>query len=84
MGYYTTQDGPLGTAGAVYGHVAYWALGSYVATVALVRLFKAGASRAMVVLGGAASGLYDWFAAATITTAFPLRSIRNGTDARIP
>ena len=72
VGYYTTQDGPLQTAGAVYGHVGFWALGSYVATVALVWLFKARASRAMVVLGGAAAGLYYWFAAATITTAFAI------------
>ena len=70
VGYYTTQDGPLSIAGAVYGHVAIWALASYLATVVLVRVFDASAGRAMVLLAASAAGLYYWFAAATITTAF--------------
>ena len=75
VGYYTTQDGPLATAGAVYTNVALWALGSYLATVVLVRLFDTGVSRAMVVLAAAAAGLYYWFAAVTITSAFAIEGI---------
>jgi nitrite reductase (NADH) large subunit len=72
VGYYTTQDGPWAAAGSVYLHVALWALGSYLAAVILVWLFKASAARATVVLAAAAAGLYYWFAAQTITTAFAI------------
>jgi hypothetical protein len=75
VGYYTTQDGPLATAGAVYGNVAVWALGSYLATAILVRLLDSSASRAMVVLAAAAAGLYYWYAASTITTAFAIEGM---------
>lgn len=73
LGYYTTQDGPLATAGSVYLHIAVWALASYLATVLLVWLFRASAIRAMVVLAAAAAGLYYWFAADTVTTAFEIQ-----------
>jgi nitrite reductase (NADH) large subunit len=72
VGYYTTQDGAWTTAGSVYLHVAVWMLGSYLATAILVWLLKASAARAMVVLAAAAAGLYYWFAADTITTAFAI------------
>ena len=75
VGYYTTQDGPLSTAGAVYGHVAIWALASYLATVVLVRAFNTNAGRTMVLLAASAAGLYYWFAAATITSAFAIEGI---------
>jgi hypothetical protein len=73
IGYYTTQDGPLASAGSVYLNVAVWALGSYLAAGLLVRLFRLGAARAMVLLAAVAAGLYYWFAADTITTAFVIQ-----------
>lgn len=75
VGYYTTQDGPLATAGAVYTNVALWAFGSYLATVVLVRAFNANAGRTIVLLAASAAGLYYWFAAATITSAFAMEGI---------
>ncbi len=73
LGYNLTQDGPLATAGSVYLDIAVWALASYLATILLVRLFRASAMRAMVVLAAAAAGLYYWFAADTVTTAFEIQ-----------
>lgn len=75
VGYYTTQDGPWTAAGSVYLHVAVWVLGSYLATVLLVWLLRASAARAMAVLAAAAAGLYYWFAAETVTTAFAIEGV---------
>lgn len=75
VGYNTTQDGLLATAGSVYLHIGVWALASYLATVLLVWLFRVSAVRAMVVLAAAAAGLYYWFAADTVTTAFEIQGV---------
>ncbi len=72
VGYYTTQDVPLASAGAVYAHVAEWALGSYLATASVVRVFDVSAARMMPILGATAAGLYYWFAAAVVAEALGL------------
>ncbi len=72
VGYYTTQDVPLSMAGSVYLSVALWSLGSYVATAVLVRGLGLTASLAMVLLAGAAVGLYYWYAGSVIATVFGL------------
>jgi hypothetical protein len=73
VGYYTTQDGSLASAGSVYLHIAVWLLGSYLAVAAVVWLFRLSAARAMVLVAAVAAGLYYWFAADTITTAFAIQ-----------
>ena len=75
VGYYTTQDVSLGMAGWVYLHVAAWSLGSYLATVLLVRVLSASAAVAMVVLAGTAGGLYYWYAGSVIATEFGVEGI---------
>lgn len=72
VGYYTTQDVSLSLAGSVYLNVALWSLGSYVATVLVVRAINMTASLAMVLLAGAAAGLYYWYAGSVIATEFDL------------
>jgi hypothetical protein len=73
VGYYTAQDGPLASAGSVYLNVAVWALGSYLVAGLLVWLFRLSATRALILLAAVAAGLYYWFAADTITTAFAIQ-----------
>ncbi len=73
VGYYTVQDGTLGSAGAVYLTVMGWALASYVITALLVWTFQASASQTMVLLAATAVGCYYWFAAETVTTAFHIQ-----------
>ena len=68
VGYYSTQDGPLAIAGSIYLHVVLWSLASYVATVVVVRALNMTASLAMVLLAGAAVGLYYWYAGSVIAT----------------
>lgn len=72
VGYYTTVNGPLSTAGAVYLHVGLWALGSYALTALTVLLLKVRAARMLPVLGAASVGLYYWYAAPLMATALAL------------
>jgi hypothetical protein len=65
LGYNLTSDGT--SAGLVYATVGLASLGSYVVGQLLVRGLKLGWSAAMRVFGGAAFGLYYWFAAATVS-----------------
>jgi hypothetical protein len=73
VGYYTTQDGALATAGAVYLNVIGWAAASYLLTALLVWVTKASALRAMTMLAATAAAVYYWYAADTITTAFAIQ-----------
>jgi hypothetical protein len=70
IGYYTLADGPLSAAGSVYVHIALWAAGSYLVTALLVHLSGVTYRSSMVVLAAAAVGLYYWYAADTVTTAW--------------
>jgi hypothetical protein len=47
----------------VYLHVVLWAGGSYLTTLAFVRLFKVRSEHVLPVLAGLAAGLYYWFVA---------------------
>ncbi len=69
VGYYTTVNGPLATAGAVYLHVALWAAGSYALTALTVLLLKVPAARMLPVLAAAAVGLYYWYAGPLVAEA---------------
>lgn len=70
VGYYTTQDVAFSMAGSIYLHVALWSFGSYLVTALIVRALNMTASLAMVLLAGAAAGLYYWYAGSVIATAF--------------
>lgn len=72
IGYGTLTDGPLTEAGSVYLHMAIWMVGSYLVTAALTLTLRLSSALAMVLLAATAAGLYYWYAAATITTAFEL------------
>jgi hypothetical protein len=63
MGYYTTADGPISSAGSVYLNVAAYAVISY-AIVTAVTMF-AGVEFQVVLptLAAAAVGIYYWYAA---------------------
>ena len=72
VGYYTTQDGPLATAGTVYLTIAAWAGGSYILTQLVVRAFRIRSALAIPALAAVAFALYYWFAAALIAPALRL------------
>ncbi|MEN8144625.1 MAG: hypothetical protein ABFS14_06690 [Gemmatimonadota bacterium] len=69
LGYFTTVNGPLSTAGQVYGHVALWALIGAVPVVLLVLVFRVSASIILPTVAGVAAGFYYWFAAPAMATA---------------
>ena len=66
IGYNTLQDGPLGTAALVYGHVLAWMAGSFLVAGVVVLALRLTAARAMLGLAAAAAGLYYWFGSRTI------------------
>jgi len=72
VGYYTTADGPIATAGWVYGHVAVWMLASYLVTAATLWLLPLSTERAFAILAALAAGLYYWFAAPLVAGALRL------------
>jgi hypothetical protein len=74
VGYYTTQDGPLSSAGAVYLTVFGWALASWVITAAVVRVGGLSAARITPILAGLAVGLYYWFAAPLLAAGLSLEA----------
>lgn len=63
VGYYTTHDGPVATAGQVYAHVGVWMLASYLMTAIALWLVPLSPRRVIGILAGLAAGLYYWFAA---------------------
>lgn len=70
IGYFTTVNGSLGTAAAVYGHVALWMLGSGAVVAALVLAFRLSTAVALPLLGILALGLYYWYAAPGLAEAY--------------
>lgn len=72
VGYFTTENGPISSAPAIYGHIGIWSLGSLVAVLALVKLFNLSWRVTLPVLGGIAVELYYWFVAPTLAKAYGL------------
>jgi len=70
LGYYTVEDAPWTAAGNVYVHVALWALASYVLAALAVKTLGLTARVAVPVLGGAAVGIYYWFATPVLIEAY--------------
>lgn len=75
VGYYTVQDGPLGTAAAVYLHVVLWMALSYGATAGLVGAFGFTARVVLPFLAATAAGLYYWFASPLVAEALGLGEV---------
>ncbi|MCI0455839.1 MAG: hypothetical protein L0Z62_02505 [Gemmataceae bacterium] len=72
VGYYTTANGPLVTAGWIYLHVTVWAVASYLGTALLVRTLNLSAPPTLALLAAAAVGLYYWFAAPLLASALEM------------
>jgi nitrite reductase (NADH) large subunit len=72
VGYSIVPDGPLSSAASVYLTVLLAAAISYAASYAIFRVLKVNVSVALTVLGALALGLYYWFAAGSVTTAWQL------------
>lgn len=70
VGYFTTTNGPLDTAVAVYGHLGLWMLGSWFLVAVLVAAFRLSAHKALPLLGALALGAYYWYAAPGLATAY--------------
>ncbi len=72
LGYFTVDDGPLSAAGAIYLHIGFAALGSYLLTAAVVKLGNFRSQVMMAVLAALAAGTYYWFASPALATALQL------------
>lgn len=68
-GYFSLVDGPLATAGTVYATIGLWCLVSYLIVFGAVAIARPEADLVLRVLGGAAAGIYYWFATPGIAEA---------------
>lgn len=70
IGYFTRENGTIATAGSVYLHVGTWALGSLLLVTLLMHLVRPQVAVALPLLGGLSAGLYYWYAAPGLATAY--------------
>lgn len=70
VGYFTTKNGALDAAPAIYGYIAALSAASYIIVFAAVRTLRLPAAAAIPVLGAIAVTLYYWFAAPTLAAAY--------------
>jgi nitrite reductase (NADH) large subunit len=70
VGYFTTQNGNLATAGSVYLHVALYAVASYVLVGMLAWMLRLPSTLEVLLLGGSSIALYYWLAAPTLAAAY--------------
>jgi hypothetical protein len=63
LGYFSTENGPLSTAGGVYLEVFAYAAAGYLGVAALCGMFRLGIDATLTVLAALAVGTYYWFAA---------------------
>ena len=70
VGYFTSVNGPLATAPAVYLHVLAWSAGSLAVLGALVQVTRSTSRLALPLLGALALGLYYWFGAPALARAY--------------
>lgn len=66
LGYYLVPNGPLGSAGIVYGTLAAYSAASYVLTQIMVRGLSLSSATAIRLLAALGIGLYYWLAAPVI------------------
>jgi len=69
MGYYTTADGPISSAGSVYLNVAAYAAVSYAIVAAVTMLAGIDFQVMLPMLAATAVGIYYWYAAPLIAAA---------------
>lgn len=75
VGYYLTSNTTLSNASSVYLTVGAWSMGSLLAVAAVVGGFRLDSMRVLPVLGGVTFGLYYWFGAPGLATAYHLPGV---------
>lgn len=75
VGYYMTTNTTLSNAPSVYLTVAAWSVGSLVLVAAIVAVFRLDSMRVLPVLGAVTFGLYYWYGAPGIATAYHLPDV---------
>ena len=70
VGYFTSENGAFSTAPDVYLRILVWSAASVLVLGALVITTRITARVALPLLGGLAFGLYYWFAAPALATAY--------------
>jgi hypothetical protein len=75
VGYYTTADGALVTALAVYTHVALWMVASYALVWVVAGATKLSAARLVPGLAATAAGVYYWYAAPIMAEALSVATV---------
>lgn len=70
VGYFTTADGPVTNALAVYGHVALWSAASLFIAFGCILVSRVRSAIALFLLGAASIVAYYWFAAPKLVTAY--------------
>ena len=73
-GYYTIQNVPFSQAGSIYYHIFFWAGVSFLIANIFIRLFRLKTRLALSILAGITVGIYYWFSAPIIATAWSLGS----------
>ncbi len=69
-GYFTTVNGGVDTAPAVYAHIGLWMLLGAVALGMVVTVFRTPGTLALPLIGAGALTLYYWYAAPALATAY--------------
>lgn len=72
VGYYSTTEVALASAGMVYVQVGLWMLGSYAVIAGLALALRVPGAVATVPIAAVSIGLYYWFAAPVVTEALTL------------
>jgi hypothetical protein len=70
IGYFTSVNGPLSTAPAVYLHVLAWSAATVMVLGSLLLAVRVTARAALPLLGALAFGLYYWFGAPALARAY--------------
>ncbi len=74
-GYFTTVNGGLDTAMAVYGHIGLWMLLGAAALGLVVTVLRVPGTVALPLIGAGALALYYWYAAPALATAYGVESL---------
>lgn len=70
IGYFTLENGGLGTVIDVYLHVGTWAAGSLALVVGMTSLLRPSVAKMLPLLGALSVGLYYWYAAPGLATSY--------------
>ncbi|TFG42631.1 MAG: hypothetical protein E4H41_10625 [Gemmatimonadales bacterium] len=75
VGYFTTVNGGLDTALAVYAHIGLWMLLGAIALGVVATILRVPGTLALPLIGAGALALYYWYAGPALATAYGVESL---------